>query len=99
LSYTLEDSVALVAEYVTVPYIRIEDENGYAVTDLGDFVNETKSYFVGGISLTAQLKVYPPESFEISTDETTWTANPSYIEIAAVIANASMTEIFVRHNE
>jgi hypothetical protein len=104
LDLVLTASREVIAEYVVVPYIKVEDEDGNPITTLGTFTaldgeySATKSYFTGGLSLTNPLKVYPPSGFEISLDESTWIANPAYIEISAVNANAGMTEIFVRLN-
>jgi hypothetical protein len=102
LDIVITASRELIAEYVVVPYIKVEDASGVPITTLGEFVStdgaysETKSYYVGGMYLTNPLRIYPPADFEVSLDETTWIANPNYIEISAANANAAMTEIFIR---
>lgn len=102
LSVILTASREFIAEYVIIPYIKVEDANGVPITTLGAFnalmgeYSATKSYFVGGVSLTNPLKIYPPTYFEVSKDEVTWIHNPYSLEISAVNANAGMTEIFVR---
>ena len=103
LSLALTKARLVIAEYVGVPYIRVEDSAGTPIYTLGEFgaeigeYSEVKSYWTGGISLIAPLKIYPPEAFEISLDQTTWVENPNYIEIAAATANAGMTRIYVRY--
>lgn len=105
LALTLSASRAVIAEYVGVPYIRVEDEDGVSITDLGTFTamegeySEEKSYFVGGVALTNPLRVYPPEDFEIQKegDGAVWIAYGSYIEISALAANSAMTQINVRY--
>lgn len=103
LDIVITASRELIAEYVAVPYIKVEDASGTPLTTLGTLsaisgeYSETISYFVGGVSLTNNLKIYPPTGgYEISLDEINWIANPAYVEIAAATANATMTEIFVR---
>lgn len=104
LDIVLTASRELIAEYVTVPYVKVENASGTPLTTLGTFsaisgtYSETQSYFVGGISLTNPLRIYPPADFEVSLDEVTWIANLAYIEISASIANAGMTKIFIRLN-
>lgn len=101
LEHIVTGTLTIIAEYTAVPFIRIEDALGVAVS-LTEFyaqageTSEVQSYFVGGLFLESDLYIYPPEDFEISLDETTWVANPSSIRIAFATANAAMTEIFVR---
>lgn len=101
LDIVITASRELIAEYVVVPYIKVEDASGVPITTLGEFVaidgaySETKSYYVGGMSLTNPLRIYPPADFEVSLGDT-WVANPNYIEISANKANAFMIKIFVR---
>lgn len=103
-SYTVSATLDLVAEYSVVPLIRVENADGtaatlatfYAIT--GDY-SGTQQYLVGGLGLEAALKIYPPVNFEVSLDETTWVANPNYIEIAQATANAGMTIIYIRYTE
>lgn len=105
LEATIMDDKTVVAEYVILPYIRIEDVDGSPITDLGDFyaivgaTSEVKSYFVGGIGLEHNLYIYPPEDFEISDDEENWYAYDAETPYSITAENASsvMTEIFVRY--
>lgn len=104
LSMTITASIQVIAEYVTTPYIRIEDVDGKIVTSLGDFMampdeySETKTYYVGGIALTNNIQVYPPAGFEIKlASGSDWKEEGEYIEIAYATANTIMTAIDVRY--
>ena len=104
LELTISESLEVIAEYVYPPYIRIEDEDGIEVTSLGEFVaeaeeySEIKTYYVGGIGLTNNLKIYPPADFEIKLSSgTSWKALGEYIEILTAMANGIMTRIDVRY--
>ena len=104
LALTLSASRAVIAEYVGVPYIRVEDEDMVALTSLGSFsaeeggYSEEKSYYAGGVSLTNPLRIYPPEDFEVQKEgDAGWTVYGDYIEISASTANTTMTQINVRY--
>ncbi len=104
LALTLSASRAVIAEYVGVPYIRVEDEDGVEIVTLGSFsamegeYSEEKSYYAGGVSLTNPLRIYPPTDFEIQKEgDAGWTAYGDYVEISAATANATMTKINVRY--
>lgn len=104
LSMTITASIQVIAEYVTVPYIRIEDVDGNVLTSLGEFIamtdeySETKTYYAGGIALTNNLQIYPPAGFEIKlASGSDWKKEGEYIEIAYATANTIMTAIDVRY--
>ncbi len=103
LALLLENNREVIAEYVGVPYIRVEDVDGVEIATLGSFsamegeYSEEKSYYAGGVSLTNPLRIYPPENFEIQKEgDAGWTVSGNYIEIDAATANATMTQINVR---
>ena len=103
LAHTMAATLTLIAEYVILPYVRIEDSSGTPIASLPAFYamgaesSEVQSYFTGGIGLDDDLLIYPPENFEISLDETTWVEYGSAITIDKATANAGMTEIFARY--
>jgi len=93
----------LIAEYVVVPYIRVENPVGTPITTLGEFTSfrggysTTKSYYTGGLNLNTDLLVSPDEYFEISLDEETWVGYGDWITIPMATANSEMTQIYVRY--
>lgn len=105
LSLEISGNIYVAAEYVATPYIRIEYPEGTPISDLGEFYShaggqsEVKSYYVGGIGLSAPLIIYPSESFDISLDGETWeeAATGGNITISASAANEAMTRIYVRY--
>jgi len=104
LELTLAVSKLVIAEYVGVPYIRVENAAGVTITSLGEFASiegeysDSKSYYVGGVGLTNPLLVYAPEEFEIQIDgDATWTPYGEPISISAATANSGMTKINVRY--
>jgi hypothetical protein len=58
LALLLENNREVIAEYVGVPLIRVEDVDGVEIATLGSFsamegeYSEEKSYYAGGVSLT-----------------------------------------------
>lgn len=103
LSFVVNRSCEVIAEYVGIPYIKVENASGTEIFTLGDFsakpgeYSNEKSYYVGGISLTNPIKIYPPTDFEIKKDgDITWTIYGNYIEISAATGNTTMTKISVR---
>lgn len=104
LELIISQALEIIAEYVYPPYIRVENADGTQVTSLGDFFaeadeySEIKTYYVGGIGLVNNLKIYPPADFEIKLSSgTSWKALGEYIEIPTAMANGIMTRIDVRY--
>lgn len=103
LQHIITDAGLFIAEYVPTPYIKITDSTGMPITSLGEFeaeeyeYSEVKSYYVGGVSLTHSIKIYPPELFEVSLNGTTWATTGSFIEIPVETANSGLTRVFVRY--
>ena len=105
LSKIVDQGYTLIAEYVTAPYIRLENASHIPISSLdkmyalvGEYSNPV-TYYVGGIGLTADLAIYAnTENFEISLDAITWVEygnDPIVIPFAT--ANAGMTGIYVRY--
>lgn len=107
IELTIAGNISIAAEYVILPFIKIENPIGTPITDLGNFYamletpSEVKSYYVGGIGISEgeNIEIFPSESFDISLDNENWeeAATSGSILIPAVTANAEMTQIFVRY--
>ena len=55
-----------------------------------------ESFTVAGSNLTTALTVTPPANFQVSTDQTTWVANPSAITLALSSGSVASTTVYVR---
>jgi len=103
LSVVMSAAIMAIAEYVIVPFISVMDTKGNQIADLGTIEAEVgewsaeKRYSVRGINLTAPLRIYPPEKFQVRLSDGGWEEHPYYIEIDAATANAQPTSVFVRY--
>lgn len=106
LSVEITANTTVSAEYVTVPAIIIEDEDGNEITTLafeyyGTETTEPKTYYVRGLWLTNDISIVPDDaSIEISlngTDYITFEGTPLTIDKAT--ANAGKTVIYARYTD